>query len=229
MASWLSHTWWVGRSVPGSVPRSSFGARSRIAFRMGVRPMVVGMTIVAFGTSAPEAVASLTAARMGSGGLALGNVLGSNIANIGLILGILGLLRPIHVPWARVSAEVKILVAMTLLGIALALFPRGLFRLRRDHPPPGPRSLHLVLRQKRTCHQGDTVGGSNRSWRGRYAASFAHGRVGSGLLGGRCDSARDGRQGHRLAIGNRRECDRRHHGCRRAPPFPSLRLRWWRY
>jgi len=98
---------------------------TRIAFRMGVRPMVVGMTIVAFGTSAPEAVASLTAARMGSGGLALGNVLGSNIANIGLILGILGLLRPIHVPWARVSAEVKILVAVTLLGIALALFPRG--------------------------------------------------------------------------------------------------------
>lgn len=98
---------------------------SRIAFRMGVRPMVVGMTIVAFGTSAPEAVASLTAARMGSGGLALGNVLGSNIANIGLILGILGLLHPIQVPWARVSAEVRILVAVTLLGIFLAFFPRG--------------------------------------------------------------------------------------------------------
>ncbi len=98
---------------------------TRIAFRLGVRPMVVGMTVVALGTSAPEAVSSLTAARLGSGGLALGNVLGSNIANIGLILGILGLMRPIQVSWALVRSEIRILVAVTCLGVALALFPRG--------------------------------------------------------------------------------------------------------
>ena len=98
---------------------------SRIALRLGVRPMVVGMTIVAFGTSMPEAVACLTAARMGSVGLALGNVLGSNIANIGLILALLGLLRPIEVPWERLWGEVRILLMVTGLAIVLALFPRG--------------------------------------------------------------------------------------------------------
>ncbi len=98
---------------------------SKIALQLGVRPMVVGMTIVAMGTSAPEAVASLTAARMGSAGLALGNVLGSNIANIGLILGLLALIRPITVPWARLKGEILLLGGVTVLAIVLALFPRG--------------------------------------------------------------------------------------------------------
>ncbi len=109
---------WVGAEM---LVRGS----SRIALHLGVRPMVVGMTIVAFGTSAPEAVASLTAARMGSPGLALGNVLGSNIANIGLILGLLGLLRPIAVPWERIKGEILLLVGMTALATGLALYQRG--------------------------------------------------------------------------------------------------------
>ena len=66
-----------------------------LAERLGVSPLVVGLTVVAFGTSAPELMVSLTAALSGSGGLAVGNVVGSNIANILLILGVTALIKPI--------------------------------------------------------------------------------------------------------------------------------------
>jgi cation:H+ antiporter len=96
---------------------------SALALRLGVRPLVVGMTVVAFGTSAPEAVASLAAVRMGAPGLALGNVLGSNIANIGLILGILGILHPIEVDRDGIRDELRMLLATTALAVLLALLP----------------------------------------------------------------------------------------------------------
>ena len=63
--------------------------------RLGVSKLVIGMTVVAFGTSAPELLVSLNAALAGSPGLAVGNVVGSNIANILLILGATGLITPI--------------------------------------------------------------------------------------------------------------------------------------
>ena len=63
----------------------------------GIRPIIIGLTVVAFGTSAPEFIVSLISAVAGSSDIALGNVVGSNIANIGLILGIAALLRPIEV------------------------------------------------------------------------------------------------------------------------------------
>ena len=82
----------------------------RLALLLGVPPLVVGLTVIAFSTSAPELAASLTAALAGSPGLALGNVIGSNIANVGLILGISGLVgtstapsteAPREDPWPR--------------------------------------------------------------------------------------------------------------------------------
>ena len=63
---------------------------AEIALRLGLSPLVVGLTVVAFGTSSPEAVVSFVAAADGLAGIAVGNVVGSNIANIGLILGLLG-------------------------------------------------------------------------------------------------------------------------------------------
>ncbi len=96
---------------------------SALALRLGVRPLVVGMTVVAFGTSAPEAVASLTAVRFGAPGMALGNILGSNIANIGLILGILGILRPIEVNRNGIRAELRMLIGVTALAVVLAFLP----------------------------------------------------------------------------------------------------------
>ena len=66
-----------------------------LARRFRISALVIGMTIVAFGTSAPELLVSMTSAIKGSAGIAMGNVLGSNIANIGLILGLTAILCPI--------------------------------------------------------------------------------------------------------------------------------------
>ncbi len=68
---------------------------SRIALLLRISPIIVGLTVVAFGTSSPEFIVSFIAAYKGSIGLSVGNIIGSNIANIGLVLGVSALLRPI--------------------------------------------------------------------------------------------------------------------------------------
>jgi len=68
---------------------------SRLALRLGISPMVVGLTVVGFGTSMPEFLVSVMAAFRGSGGLSLGNAVGSNIMNILLVLGVSALIHPI--------------------------------------------------------------------------------------------------------------------------------------
>ena len=70
---------------------------SSIALRLHMTPLVVGLTIVAFGTSAPELLISINAALSGSPDLTMGNVVGSNICNLGLVLGITLLIGPVHV------------------------------------------------------------------------------------------------------------------------------------
>lgn len=92
----------------------------KLAIAAGIRPLVVGLTVVAFCTSAPELAASVTAAFAGSPGLAVGNVLGSNIANIGLILGLSGLLRPISVQSVVLAREVPVMILAGLLLAGLA-------------------------------------------------------------------------------------------------------------
>lgn len=90
---------------------------ARLAQQLGISALVVGLTVVAFGTSAPEAAVTLFAAVGGSADLALGNVVGSNIANILLILGIAALLRPMRVAKSmiRVDGPVMILAAIALM------------------------------------------------------------------------------------------------------------------
>jgi len=70
---------------------------SRLALRLGVSPMVVGLTVVGFGTSMPEFAVSVRAAIYGSGALSVGNAVGSNIMNLLLVLGVAAVLKPIHV------------------------------------------------------------------------------------------------------------------------------------
>ena len=89
---------------------------SQLAQRLGISSLVVGLTVVAFGTSAPELAASLTAALRGSPDIALGNVIGSNTANIGLILGLSALVTPL-VSGARFLR--RELPFMVLTGAAL--------------------------------------------------------------------------------------------------------------
>ncbi len=93
---------------------------ARLAGSLGVRPIVVGLTVVSFGTSAPELVVCTMAAWGGNGELALGNVLGSNLANIGLILGLTALIRPLDVAARVVWREVPLMLVVTLL-----LYPLG--------------------------------------------------------------------------------------------------------
>lgn len=86
-----------------------------IARSLGVRPLVVGLTVVAYGTSAPEFAVGVRAALSGKGDLAFGNAVGSNIANIGLILGVTALVAPPAVDPSLIRREVPVLVAATLL------------------------------------------------------------------------------------------------------------------
>jgi cation:H+ antiporter len=88
------------------------GAAS-IAENAGLSPVIIGLTIVSLGTSAPEILVSVTAALGGSGGLAIGNAVGSNIANIGLVLGLTVLIAPIQVHPGCMRTELPTLLVVT--------------------------------------------------------------------------------------------------------------------
>lgn len=112
-----------------------------LAQRMGVSDMVIGLTIVAFGTSAPELIVSITAAANGNAELAIGNVIGSNILNIGLILGITGLIRPLTIYRNTTWKEIP----FALLGI-MAVWLMASDTEFDQHPPSVlSRSDGLVL------------------------------------------------------------------------------------
>ncbi len=85
----------------------------------GLSPLLVGLTVVALGTSLPEALVSIQATLDNQGGIALGNVIGSNILNIALILGLSSLLQPLKVDSHLVKADVPILVEASFLLIVL--------------------------------------------------------------------------------------------------------------
>jgi cation:H+ antiporter len=87
---------------------------SCLALSFGVRPLVVGLTVVAFATSMPELMVSLFAAVRGSSSMAAGNIIGSNIANIALILGVAALITPVVMARATLLREVPIMVAASL-------------------------------------------------------------------------------------------------------------------
>ena len=86
-----------------------------LSLKIGISPLVVGLTVVALGTSSPEIVVGIKAAIDGHGGLAIGSVVGSNIANIGLILAIGALIRPISIQVDLLRRDLPILLGVTLL------------------------------------------------------------------------------------------------------------------
>jgi cation:H+ antiporter len=94
---------------------------SAIATGAGISPMVVGLTVVAFGTSSPELVVNVLAAIQGQSALAFGNVVGSNIANLGLVLGAAGLIAPIAMQGQLVVRELPLLLLATSVLVVLAL------------------------------------------------------------------------------------------------------------
>jgi len=86
-----------------------------LAERLGISPLVIGLTIVAMGTSAPEAAASIAAAVRDIGDTAVGNVYGSNIANLALVGGVCALIRPIRIQLLTLRREIPVMLAVMLL------------------------------------------------------------------------------------------------------------------
>lgn len=94
---------------------------SKLAATFGVSPLIIGLTVVAFGTSAPELAVSLTAGLQGDADIALGNVVGSNICNVLLILGISSLIAPLTVAQQLVRLDVPIMIGVSLLVLMFGL------------------------------------------------------------------------------------------------------------
>ncbi|MEJ2678423.1 MAG: calcium/sodium antiporter [Gemmatimonadota bacterium] len=113
--------------MAGGLAALYFGAEwlvrgsARLARSYGVSTLVVGLTVVSFGSSAPELLVGVVASLQGESDVVLGNVVGSNILNIALILGIAALLRPMKVELRLLSREIPFMVGVSLLLAAFAL------------------------------------------------------------------------------------------------------------
>lgn len=94
---------------------------ARLASAFGVPALVVGLTVVAFGTSVPELLVSIDSALKGVSGVALGNVIGSNIANVALILGISALILPVTIEWSLLRREIPFMIGASVVTLLLAL------------------------------------------------------------------------------------------------------------
>jgi len=94
---------------------------SAMAYRLGISPLVVGLTVVAFGTSAPELAVNLAGVLSGRGELAFGNVMGSNIANVGLVVGATALVRPLTLHRAVIVREIPMMSLAALAALVMSL------------------------------------------------------------------------------------------------------------
>ncbi|MCV6603959.1 MAG: calcium/sodium antiporter, partial [Porticoccaceae bacterium] len=104
--------WGADRFVAGSAAS---------ARNFGMSPLVIGLTIVSIGTSAPEIIVAINAALSGSGALAVGNAIGSNLANIGLVLGVTALVAPLPTQPHLIKQEGPVLLGVTLLAGVLLM------------------------------------------------------------------------------------------------------------
>ena len=93
------------------------------AERLGMSPLLIGITLVGFGTSMPELVTSIEASMLGSPGIAIGNIVGSNIANVLLILGIAALIAPIAVAQAALMRDGSIVFATAAIFVGVSFLP----------------------------------------------------------------------------------------------------------
>ena len=105
-------TWSADRFVAGA---------SALAYNLNISPLIIGLTIVSLGTSAPEILVSAVASLQGNGGLAIGNALGSNITNIGLVMGVTALIVPLSIHSRIVRRELPLLIGVMVLALLLLL------------------------------------------------------------------------------------------------------------
>ena len=112
VSGFLLLVWGADRLVAGA---------SATARNLGVSPLIIGLTIIGFGTSAPELVVSAVATMKGNSGLAVGNALGSNIANMGLVLGATALIYPLRMESTALKREYPMLLLIMLVCFLMAL------------------------------------------------------------------------------------------------------------
>ncbi len=112
VAGFLLLVWGADRLVAGA---------SATARNLGVSPLVIGLTIIGFGTSAPELVVSAVATLNGNPGLAVGNAIGSNIANVGLVLGATALIYPLRLESTALKREYPVLLLIMLVAFLMGL------------------------------------------------------------------------------------------------------------
>ena len=112
VAGFLLLVWGADRLVAGA---------SATARNLGVSPLVIGLTIIGFGTSAPELVVSAVATLKGNSGLAVGNAIGSNIANMGLVLGATALIYPLRLESTALKREYPMLLLIMLVCFLMGL------------------------------------------------------------------------------------------------------------
>ncbi|QJQ99514.1 calcium/sodium antiporter [Halomonas sp. PGE1] len=150
---------------------------SRLAVRFGMSPLLIGLTVVAFGTSSPELAVSLKAAIDDQAGIALGNVVGSNVFNVLFILGVSALIVPLTVAQQLIRFDIPLMVGLSLLVLLLVLdgsvgrldggllvigltaYLLFLFRQSRREPSPESRAKHGPIGARLLNNQAYVVGG----------------------------------------------------------------------
>lgn len=105
------------------------GGGSKTAKKLGISPLIIGLTLVAYGTSAPELVVSVDAALAGEGGISIGNVVGSNICNIALILGLCAVITPLTVNRAMLKSDVPVMAATAIAFCLIYWWQDGIGRI----------------------------------------------------------------------------------------------------
>ena len=111
--------------------------------RLGLSPLIIGLTVVAIGTSAPELVTTMTATLEGAPDLALGNVIGSNLANMLLILGIAALIQPVACAPRVIARDGSMVLIATILFVAIAL--TGVFAFWHGIALLAALALYLIV------------------------------------------------------------------------------------
>ena len=105
------------------------GGGSKTAKKLGISPLIIGLTLVAYGTSTPELVVSVDAALLGQGGISIGNVVGSNICNIALILGLCAVITPLTVNRAMLKSDVPVMALTAVVFCLIYWWQDGIGRL----------------------------------------------------------------------------------------------------
>jgi len=128
---------------------------SSLAISLGISPLVVGLTVVAFATSSPELVVSIKAAIEGNPGIVVGNVVGSNICNIALILGVAAMISPMNVKSQVIKREIPIMIIVSVI-LLLMLLDDSITRLEGTFLVIGIIS-YIILGYKYAIKEKDNV------------------------------------------------------------------------